>query len=50
MEKGIGQSRGVNYEEYDRSLNKKLKVEKEREQEYQKAKRLSTEAVSGNLR
>ncbi len=46
----MGQSRGINYEEYDRSLNKKLKVEQERELEYQNAKMISSEAKSGNLR
>lgn len=42
MEKAIGQSRGVNYEEYDRSLEKKLKVEKQREKDYQNAKMISS--------
>ncbi|GEN87371.1 MULTISPECIES: hypothetical protein [Oceanobacillus] len=42
MEKAIGQSRGVNYQEYDRSLEKKLKVEEQREKEYQNAKMISS--------
>lgn len=46
----MGQSRGINYEEYDRSLNKKLKVEKEREKEYQNAKMVIAGANSGSFR
>lgn len=42
MEKALGQSRGVNYEEYDRSLTKKLDVEMEREKEYQDAKLIAS--------
>ncbi|GIO23711.1 hypothetical protein J11TS1_22920 [Oceanobacillus sp. J11TS1] len=42
MEKGIGKSRGVNYEEYRRSFEKKLNVEKQREKEYQDAKMVTS--------
>ncbi|WP_194165527.1 hypothetical protein [Oceanobacillus sp. CFH 90083] len=46
----MGQSRGVNYEEYDRSLDKKLRVEQEREQEYQNAKMISSGVNLGGFR
>jgi len=37
------QSRHVNYEEYGRKLDKRIDVEKQREQEYKEAKLLSAE-------
>lgn len=46
MEKGLGQSRGLNYEEYGRSLEKQIHVEKLREKEYHDAKSVTSEINS----
>ncbi|WP_199860665.1 hypothetical protein [Oceanobacillus damuensis] len=46
MEKGMTQSRHINYEEYGRKLEKRLEVEKQREEEYRAAKVLSSEIDS----
>ncbi|WP_208975879.1 hypothetical protein [Oceanobacillus kimchii] len=46
MQKGLGQSRGLNYEEYGRSLEKQIHVEKLREKEYHDAKTMASEINS----
>ncbi|WP_169802511.1 hypothetical protein [Alkalihalobacillus trypoxylicola] len=43
MEKGLQQSHGINYAEYEYSLEKKLKVERERELDYEKCKKIANQ-------
>ncbi|WP_245843994.1 hypothetical protein [Oceanobacillus rekensis] len=43
MEKGMTQARHVNYEEYGRRLETRMKIEKQRDEEYKEAKMLTSE-------
>ncbi|MCP6681697.1 hypothetical protein [Bacillus nakamurai] len=43
MEKAMQQSYGIGYEEYGRRLSKRMEVERQREQEYQKSKLLAAQ-------
>ncbi|MFC4403479.1 hypothetical protein [Gracilibacillus xinjiangensis] len=40
MEKAMQQAHGVGYAEYSRKLSERLKVEKERENDYEKSQRV----------
>jgi hypothetical protein len=40
MEKAMHQSHGIGYSEYERNLDKRLEVEKERDKEYKKAREM----------
>jgi len=44
MEKAMHQSHGCGFAEYERDLEKRLDVEKDREKEYKKALELAAEA------
>jgi hypothetical protein len=44
MEKAMHQSHGCGYAEYDRDLEKRLDVEKEREKEYKKGLKIAAAA------
>ncbi|WP_249871359.1 hypothetical protein [Oceanobacillus saliphilus] len=46
MEKGMSQSRHMSYEEYGRKFEKRIEVEKQREEEYKEAKMLASELDS----
>ncbi|WP_010647374.1 hypothetical protein [Oceanobacillus massiliensis] len=46
MEKGLAQSRHIGHEEYGRKLDKRIEVEKQREQEYKEAKKIAAEMDS----
>ncbi|WP_158736165.1 hypothetical protein [Alteribacillus sp. YIM 98480] len=43
LEKSMHKAHGVTQEEYKRSLDKKIEVEKEREKDYKKNKEIQTE-------
>ncbi len=43
MEKAMQQSHGIGYKEYSQKLDKRLAVEKRREQEYQKSQMMVSE-------
>lgn len=43
MEKGMHQSHGISYAEYERSLEKRLKVERAREASHQKCAMIAAE-------
>ncbi|WP_170287664.1 hypothetical protein [Aquibacillus halophilus] len=43
MEKAMLQSRGVGFAEYSRKLTKRLKIEKDREADYQKSLEIAKE-------
>ncbi|SDI28267.1 hypothetical protein [Alteribacillus bidgolensis] len=46
LEKSMHKAHGVTQEEYKRSLEKKIEVEKEREKDYKKNKEIQTEIYS----
>lgn len=46
MEKAMEQSHGMNYAEYERNFSNRLLVEKRREAEYEKSKRIVAAAVT----
>jgi hypothetical protein len=43
MEKAMQQNHGIGYEEYNRSLEKRLEVEKEREKDYKRSQKIGIE-------
>ncbi|WP_408007545.1 hypothetical protein ACJROX_23070 [Pseudalkalibacillus sp. A8] len=43
MEKAMHQAHGIGYAEYDRSLEKRLKIERKREQEYKESQQMLNE-------
>ncbi|WP_053218750.1 hypothetical protein [Virgibacillus senegalensis] len=43
MEKAMHQNHGIGYAEYERKLEKRLEVEKEREDSYRKSRRVVAE-------
>ncbi|WP_202595353.1 hypothetical protein [Halalkalibacter okhensis] len=43
MEKAMQQSHGTSYAEYNRNLEKRLEIEKEREKDYEKSKKLAAQ-------
>ncbi|WP_374703437.1 hypothetical protein [Bacillus sp. Marseille-P3661] len=48
MEKAMQQSHGMGYAEYSRKLELRMKVERQREKEYQKGQRILYQ-MGGNL-
>ena len=45
MEKAMEQSHGMNYAEYERNFSNRMLVEKRREVEYEKSKRIIPSAI-----
>ncbi|MFV8826573.1 hypothetical protein [Alkalihalobacterium sp. APHAB7] len=43
MEKAMQQNHGIGYEEYNRSLEKRLEIEKARERDYKRSIKLAIE-------
>lgn len=43
MEKGMQQSHGISYSEYNRSLNKRIEIEKQREKDYEASKKIAAQ-------
>jgi hypothetical protein len=43
MEKGMQQAHGVSYSEYQRSLTKRIEVEKQREKDYEASKKIAAQ-------
>ncbi|WP_162831745.1 hypothetical protein [Halalkalibacter akibai] len=43
MEKGMQQAHGISYSEYERSLEKRIQIEKQREKDYEASKKIAAQ-------
>ncbi|WP_227937365.1 hypothetical protein [Alkalihalobacillus deserti] len=43
MEKGLQQAHGINYSEYNQSLEKRIQIEKQREKDYEASKKIAAQ-------